>query len=68
MTERFGVRWHPSPLPVPAVSGEPYVRRGSPSGILAARESFLRPEQHVGGIVANALSWLTLAATPVRRL
>jgi len=40
---RFGVRWHPSPLPVPAVSGERYVRRESPSGILAARGNCIRP-------------------------
>jgi len=43
---RFGVRWPPSLLPVPAVSGDSSVRRRCPSGDLADRECCMRPDRH----------------------
>ena len=46
---RFGVRSGPSPPPDPAISSERDMRRRSPPGDLAVRESCMRPERnHLG--------------------
>src|SRR5665213_1839128 len=45
---RFGCADLPRHSQSPAVSDDHYLRRGSPSGNLAARESFMRPERHFG--------------------
>ncbi len=50
---RFGVRCHRPPVPVPAVPDDRSVRSRYPSGDLAGRESCMRPDRHFEGTITH---------------